>query len=208
MKKIFYGALMLTVLASCGSEETNIDTAETDNQPQEEIIEGTYALTPEESSLIWHGTWLGGDSDGKAHNGNITLSEGSVTKQGDNYSGNFIVDMTTINNLDIEDETYKAKLENHLLSNEFFNVEKFPTTEVILKSIINNEALVTIKTLGLEIEQTFPVNVNTTKDKMTLSGTLSLDLKDAKMIGMEVDDTNGGVSSVINFELNANLTKI
>ena len=42
--------------------------------------------------------------------------------------------MTTIRNLDVESPEYKAKLENHLKSADFFEVAKYPTAKFVIKS--------------------------------------------------------------------------
>src|SRR5690606_19746327 len=42
--------------------------------------------------------------------------------------GNFVVDMNSITNEDITDPEYKGKLEGHLKSDDFFAVEKYPTS--------------------------------------------------------------------------------
>ena len=45
----------------------------------------------------------------------------------------FIIDMSTITNTDLEDAEYNAKLVNHLKSDDFFGVEKFPTAKLEIK---------------------------------------------------------------------------
>ena len=46
------------------------------------------------------------------------------------HSAEFIVDMTTIINSDIENEKYRSKLEGHLKNEDFFNVESFPESKL------------------------------------------------------------------------------
>lgn len=70
--------------------------------------------------------WVGKKVTGQ-HDGTLKIKSGSVELEGDEIvGGEFVLDMTSISNLDIEDPTWKAKLENHLKSDDFFNVEKFP----------------------------------------------------------------------------------
>lgn len=93
------------------------------------LING-YALTAqnltvntEKSTIEWEGRKIGGKHQGTINlkSGQFELSENRV------ISGVFEIDMSSLKNLDIEDETYKKKLEGHLKSDDFFGVEKFPT---------------------------------------------------------------------------------
>ena len=76
-------------------------------------------------------TWLGKKITGE-HTGTINLSEGEFTINNDILSkAIFQIDMTSIKNTDLTDETYKAKLEGHLKSDDFFGVEKFPKASFV-----------------------------------------------------------------------------
>ena len=54
-------------------------------------------------------------------------------KGGSIVGGEFVIDMTTINNTDLEGGM-KKKLEGHLSSPDFFAVEEFPTATLKIKS--------------------------------------------------------------------------
>ena len=70
-----------------------------------------------------------------SHEGTIRLSSGKIKMNGNHVqSAELIVDMTTIQNTDIENEKYRKKLNGHLRNEDFFNVEKYSTS--VLK--INN----------------------------------------------------------------------
>lgn len=109
------------------------------------------------STLKWHGEKVTGE-----HMGTIELKEGKlVWKNNKLTDGEMIIDMTSIVNTDIEDAGYKAKLEGHLKSDDFFGVEKYPTAKLIIKSsdaFKNNKAVVkghlTIKETTLPVEFT------------------------------------------------------
>lgn len=80
-------------------------------------------VNTKKSSVEWYGSKIGGD-----HEGTIQLKSGSFDLQNDKIvNGNFVIDMTSITNTDIENETYNTKLVNHLKSDDFFGVEKYPT---------------------------------------------------------------------------------
>lgn len=71
-------------------------------------------------------TWKGYKVTG-SHEGLISIKSGSLTFKNDNLSdGEFIIDMTTINNTDLDGDS-KGQLEGHLKSDDFFGVSKYPT---------------------------------------------------------------------------------
>ena len=49
--------------------------------------------------------------------------------------GKFIFDMTSIKNTDIESPDWSMKLDNHLKSSDFFNVDSFPKAILEIKKI-------------------------------------------------------------------------
>ncbi len=83
------------------------------------------------SVVKWEGRKIAG-----AHHGTIQLESAEIFMIGGKpVGGNFLVDMTSIKNIDIESDKYRKKLENHLKSNAFFNVEKYPTAQFEIKKI-------------------------------------------------------------------------
>lgn len=93
----------------------------------------SYSVDVNASSLKWHGKKVTGE-----HFGTIQLKSGSFELNDDKIgSGSFIIDMSSIANTDIEDADYKAKLEGHLKSDDFFGIEKFPTATLDIKGSSN-----------------------------------------------------------------------
>lgn len=71
--------------------------------------------------------WLGEKVLGE-HNGTIKLKDGWLTwKDNRIVSGEFTIDMTTI-----KDDDGSDRLEGHLKSDDFFGVEKFPVSKLII----------------------------------------------------------------------------
>jgi polyisoprenoid-binding protein YceI len=107
------------------------------------------------STLKWHGEKVTGE-----HWGNIDIKSGWFTWKNDKITdGEFVIDMNTITNTDIEDAEYNAKLVGHLKSDDFFGVATYPTAKLEIKSTSafkNNKAKVkahlTIKETTLPIE--------------------------------------------------------
>ena len=85
------------------------------------------------NTVSWDAKKIGG-----AHNGTVTISSAEVTldsKKGIT-GGTVTMDMKTIASVDLEkDTTSKEKLETHLKSADFFDVEKNPTAVFTIKSV-------------------------------------------------------------------------
>jgi polyisoprenoid-binding protein YceI len=73
--------------------------------------------------------WLGEKVTGQ-HTGTVKLKSGWLTmKENKIVGGEFLIDMTTI-----RDDESNARLEGHLKSDDFFGVEKFAVSKLVLKS--------------------------------------------------------------------------
>ncbi|MGE0078306.1 MAG: YceI family protein [Bacteroidales bacterium] len=75
------------------------------------------------STLKWNAKKVTGE-----HYGTIKLKEGKFTVKGDQIvSGNFVIDMQTIVNEDLESAEWNKKLIDHLNSDDFFSTSTFKT---------------------------------------------------------------------------------
>ena len=94
------------------------------------IEDGIKEVKVETSSVTWKGYKVTG-----SHMGNIALKQGSLEfKDGKLVGGEFTIDMTTVENTDMEGE-YKAKLEGHLRSDDFFGVATYPTAKLVFNKV-------------------------------------------------------------------------
>ena len=88
-----------------------------------------YTADPSATVIKWHGEKIVGSN----HNGTIDLKEGWLTSDGKAITGGeFVVDMKSIKNEDVKDAGSRAKLEGHLKSDDFFGVEKYPLSRLVL----------------------------------------------------------------------------
>ena len=84
----------------------------------------------DQSKVVWKGYKVTG-----SHHGTVAIESGYLSFSEDKLTGGeFVIDMSTITNKDLEGE-YKGKLERHLKSDDFFGVEKFPTASLKIKKV-------------------------------------------------------------------------
>ena len=140
-----------------------------------ELPKGDHSILYDESNLIWKGQKAIGDS----HTGNIKIKTGNIIidKNGQ-VKGSLIIDMTTINNTDQEGE-WKDKLEGHLKSDDFFNVDKFKVSKLNFQSVKRNGNLLrfdgdlTIKNISHPIS--FAANISESEGKIIAQSSLVFD---------------------------------
>jgi rhodanese-related sulfurtransferase/polyisoprenoid-binding protein YceI len=90
----------------------------------------TYRVAVEDSSVEWIGRNLN-----STHRGTLRVAQGDLTlKAGLVQSGRIVFAMGTIENANLSDLTLRGVLENHLKSDDFFDVERFPTAELRIRS--------------------------------------------------------------------------
>ena len=89
-----------------------------------------YKIDAKASNLKWVGEKVLGK-----HWGTVNIKDGGMTKSGNNFNGNFTIDMTTLKVDDLEDAGTNAKLVGHLKSDDFFSVVKYNTSTFKLKGI-------------------------------------------------------------------------
>ena len=123
--------------------------------------------------------WYGDEITGKQHYGSLKFKEGNIILTGTGkisdkiISGNFVVDMTSLN---VEDLTGRGKnsLEGHLKSDDFFSVNKF--NFAYLKILKSNDPVNGVQTIngdltikGISHPVTFTMELNGKKAKSNLT---------------------------------------
>ena len=167
MKKIILGLATALLLYSCGIEKSEPTDSQSKNiiipedKKTSDLNQEIYIVTKDSlSSLVWKGSALG-----KAHFGTVDFEGSLGASDGKLMSGLLIFDMRTINTQDLGG-TSKEKLDNHLKNKDFFNVEKFPSAQLAIKSFDGKNLIgdLTIKEVTKEIR--FPASLEITPNSI------------------------------------------
>lgn len=134
-----------------------------------------YSIDVSTTNIVWTGAKVGGE-----HTGTISVKEGGFTFEDDQLTGGtFVIDMNTITNTDLEGE-YSDKLVGHLKSDDFFGVATYPTSKVVIKSVVPQGpgkykvvADLTIKAITKEIK--FPATVEISNGTVTAQADITVD---------------------------------
>ena len=123
-----------------------------------------------ESTISWVGKKVTGQ-----HNGTINLESGYLELKGDNLvGGEFVIDMTSITVLDLKGKG-KGKLEGHLKSDDFFGVETYPTSKLVITDASGSDGNYAV-TGDLTIKATtLPITFDLTIDGNTATTSLTVD---------------------------------
>ncbi|SRR5690606_17115765 len=111
------------LLASCVSNPEGKRAETSDNVQDAAMSHVATQLTVDtsQSSVQWTGRKVSGE-----HHGDVQIKSGTLSiEHGKLVGGNFVIDLTTITNHDLDGE-YKGKLEGHLKSADFFDVDNHP----------------------------------------------------------------------------------
>ena len=141
------------------------------------FVRNEVAIDSDASTIAWVGEKVTGE-----HNGTVKIKSGALQLEGENITGGeFIIDMTTIEVLDLEGDM-KGKLMGHLKSKDFFSVEEYPAAKFVITSV--NESKkdnathfisgdLTIK--GITNKITFPAVVSIVDNKVNAKASFDLD---------------------------------
>ncbi len=137
----------------------------------------TYTVDTEASEVKWTGYHIAKSYE---HWGTIKVKSGSITMEGDNITGGeFVMDMTSIANTDVEDQGKNKKLVDDLKSERFFHAKKFPEAKLVIKSTTkkgdtyNIKADITIR--GITNEISFSAKKEMTKQQVTFTSEFNVD---------------------------------
>ncbi|MDQ3051471.1 MAG: YceI family protein [Bacteroidota bacterium] len=139
----------------------------------------TYKVDTAASKVEWFAEKVTGK-----HNGTVQLTSGDISNDHGRLGGKFVMDMKTITVVDLTGEN-KTKLENHLRSEDFFSVEKFPTSTFEIATVtpktgvadgeanFNVTGKLTIK--GITNDVSFPAMIKFEGNKMMAKADITID---------------------------------
>ena len=211
MKKLLMTIATGALLTSCGSDAvktTDVPTQDKTAVVAAPKVAGTnFSVNTTESVLNWKGSAVG-----KSHNGTVAVQSGSIeVSEGTIIGGELTFDMTTITCLDLDESTGKGKLEGHLKMPDFFNVDTFTTSKIVIKSLSVDSvtAELTIKEVTKSI--TFPATVAVTDSSVNVNAKVIVNRTDFGVVyasGNFFDlAKDKAISDDIEFEVVVNATK-
>ncbi|QNL49163.1 YceI family protein [Olivibacter sp. SDN3] len=136
MKKkfILFGTAIALLLASCAGNPEGTRSDATDATEVGEAAGAEIPVDANASEVKWEGTKVTG-----SHYGTVDISSGKLFIDNDVLTGGeFAFDLSTIKSDDLEGE-YKEKLEGHLKSDDFFDVENHPEATFVITNVTPEE---------------------------------------------------------------------
>ncbi len=137
----------------------------------------TFRIDNGLSKLEWYGTKVTGTNQGL-----IALRGGEVwIKDAQLIGGSFEVDMQSITDTDLP-KAYRPKLEEHLKSADFFDVEAYPISQFFIKKVtpieggkFNAQITGDLTIKGITKEISFPAKVKASATKFAAYGEMTID---------------------------------
>ncbi len=152
MKSFVYGLLVAVILVLIGfGVKSYLDVKNIEARPSVfkknenlsknlSLTNGDYALNVYASSLNWQASKL--FVKGYTDAGSIKFQEGlvQIDENGLVTIGEFVIDMTSLVSLSTGSGKGQDILTKHLKSADFFDVEKYNTSQLSIKSVVLNES--------------------------------------------------------------------
>ena len=151
--------IISTVLFSCKGEKKEKIVVNEEVKVEKTNMVNNLDLTT--SVMTWKGTKPTG-----SHNGTVSFTSGGmVVENGVLKEGEFVIDMSTIKNLDMAGSEGAGKIEKHLKAPDFFDVALYPSSKFVITSVLQVEGNMTV-TGNLTIKDvtksiTIPASVST-----------------------------------------------
>lgn len=195
------------VLVSCGkdkpltSESNEISTTTEGN---------IYQIDTLNSRIEWKGFKVV-KSDNTSHFGTIQFESGDVTvKDGKLESGKFVADMGTLTSVDLKDDAEQlAKLNGHLTSGDFFEVEKYPTASYEITKVTENTAGGDYNTLldgnltikGITKPVLFNANVSVKEGEVSIATEPKDIMREEFGVKFQIPVANGLIKDEVNLQM-------
>lgn len=167
-------------LVACTDSKT-AETGEAGEAAAASVAAINYTIDHAASNLVWTGRNV---VVGKAHTGTINISAGTLSVEGDAITaGDFVIDMNSITNTDIENPEYNAKLVGHLKDTSFFAVTDYPTASFVVTGVeavtgqegITHHVSGNLTLRGVTKEVKIPANVSITEGAVNATADFVID---------------------------------
>ncbi len=169
---LLLAGLVLVGAGCSGAEDAEPQTVTEDQGEAIEftLADGAYALDTDASTLAWNAKKVGG-----AHNGTTGLSSGGLeVVDGIIVGGTFVIDMTSIVNLDLEGDENAALVE-HLSSEAFFNVAEFEASIFTITGATENALTGDLTIKGITNEISFAYELAGEGEELMLTAMFPID---------------------------------
>ncbi len=160
-------------------QDQSYDTQLSDASTRDKSIDGSRDFDTQASEADWTGskkiikTWI--------DKGTIKIKSGNALFDNGKLVGGMVVfDMSTIKATSTGAGGGQDRLSDHLKSDDFFGATKYPESKFVITSVSHEAGDTYMLTGDLTIKETtqaitFPVEVITTGDKVTIEGTTTID---------------------------------
>ena len=168
-KYLTLGLMATTLIVSCGETKAEETKVEEIIEHEVVIVQTNFNVDTAQSVINYKG-YEGFTEDAEFHSGTLKVLSGTITltesdSEGMSISnGDLVIDMNSI-----VDNDGLTKLQNHLKTVEFFNVEEFATAEFHLTRHENDEITGTLSLLGQELDVVAPVTFEKVGDVLTIT---------------------------------------
>jgi polyisoprenoid-binding protein YceI len=197
MKKLSFLAMSVAVLGlySCGGSQAEDQNAE------------VYQLATDKSDIIWVGEYIKDGAFDHSHEGELLFNSGSISiVDGAVVGGEFEINMNSIKEINAPwGEEQAAKLEGHLKDEDFFFVEKYPTSKVVITGSKGGNVQGTLTVRGVDVAFDVPMKVTIDEAGVVLSGSFDFDFAPFSMGG--IGGEGEFVSPKVKIDVYAEFTK-
>jgi len=171
--------LALMTLSLCLTLSANAAEKKADKKAEKKTDMKLFVVNTSASSAYWKGTKVTG-----FHEGHIKIKEGTFEiLKGELSKGTVAIDMSSIVDEDLKDPKFNAKLTGHLKSEDFFNVEKFPTATLSIAKVEKikaggentHQVSGDLMIKGMIRPITFPAKISITGDELKAVATMTVD---------------------------------
>ncbi len=203
---LFSLALILCFVVSCTKDKPVTSEAALNETAREGKI---YSVDTLNSRMEWIGYKVF-KSDNTSHFGSIKFESGELTiHEGLLESGKFVADLNSLENIDLKDDPeQKLKLETHLKSADFFEVDQFPTASYEITKVSPEqqgdyntliEGNLTIKGITKPVQ--FRANVTVTTKEVSIASEPTDVLREDFGVKFQVPAQNGVIKNEVTVQL-------